>query len=73
MLVAGFVVDKGDFFGEGEMPFAYAAILFTIFLAGPGKLSLDHYFLKRATKPAKIFTNHRSLLRILNLRLSYFL
>jgi putative oxidoreductase len=47
MLVAGFVVDKGDFFGEGEMPFAYAAILFTIFLAGPGKLSLDHYFFKK--------------------------
>ena len=47
MLVAGFVVDKGDFFGEGEMPFAYAAILFTIFLAGPGKLSLDYYFFKK--------------------------
>ena len=48
MLVAGFVVDKGDFFGEGEMPFAYAAILLTIFLAGPGKLSLDHYFFKKS-------------------------
>ena len=47
MLVAGFVVDKGDFFGEGEMPFAYAAILFTIVLAGPGKLSLDYYFFKK--------------------------
>ena len=49
MLVAGFVVDKGDFFGEGEMPFAYAAILFTIFLAGPGKLSLDNYFFKKSS------------------------
>jgi putative oxidoreductase len=47
MLVAGFIVDKGDFFGEGEMPFAYAAILFTIFLAGPGKLSLDYFFFKK--------------------------
>ena len=47
MLVAGFVVYKGDFFGKGEMPFAYAAILFTIFLAGPGKLSLDYYFFKK--------------------------
>jgi putative oxidoreductase len=47
MLVAGFIVDKGDFFGEGEMPFAYAAILFTIYLAGPGKLSLDYYFFKK--------------------------
>ena len=49
MLVAGFIVDKGDFFGEGEMPFAYAAILCTIFLAGPGKLSLDHYFFKKSS------------------------
>ena len=47
MLVAGFIVDKGDFFGEGEMPFAYAAILFTIYLAGPGKLSLDNFFFKK--------------------------
>lgn len=47
MLVAGFIADKGDFFGDGEMPFAYAAVMLTIFLAGPGKVSLDNYFLTK--------------------------
>jgi putative oxidoreductase len=43
MLVAGFAVDKGDIFGDGEMVFGYATVMFTIVLAGPGKLSIDHW------------------------------
>jgi putative oxidoreductase len=42
MLVACFVVDKGDVFGEGEMTFGYSIVMLTILLSGPGKLSLDH-------------------------------
>jgi len=50
MMVAGLIVDKGDFFGEGELPFVYAAVMFSIFLAGPGKFSLDYYFSAKANK-----------------------
>jgi putative oxidoreductase len=48
MLVAAFIADKGDFFGDGEMAFAYAAVMLTIFLAGPSKLSLDYYIFNKS-------------------------
>jgi putative oxidoreductase len=47
MLVAGFIADKGDFFGAAELAFVNAAVMLTIILAGPGKLSLDYYFFGR--------------------------
>jgi putative oxidoreductase len=44
MLVAGFIADKGDFFGEAELAFVNAAVMLSIILAGPGTFSLDYYF-----------------------------
>ena len=54
MLVAAFIADKGDFFGEAEVAFAYAAVTLTIYLAGPGKFSLDYYIFDRTTDARKI-------------------
>jgi len=53
MLVAGFIADKGDFFGDGEMPFVYAAVMLTIFFAGSGKFSLDYYFFGKSNVAEK--------------------
>jgi putative oxidoreductase len=53
MLVAGFIADKGDFFGDAEMAFAYAAVMLTIFLAGPSKFSLDYYFFGKSSDAKK--------------------
>jgi len=47
MLVAGFAVDKGDVFGDGEMVFGYATVMLTIVLAGPGKLSIDYLLMQK--------------------------
>jgi len=41
MFVAIFVAHGGDFFGEGEMAALYLAAYFALFVAGPGKYSLD--------------------------------
>lgn len=41
MLVAVFVAHGGDFLGEGEMASLYLAIFLALFVAGPGKYSLD--------------------------------
>lgn len=43
MLVALFVVHKGQFFGEGENAGIYLICFLTILLAGPGKASLDRF------------------------------
>lgn len=44
MLVAWLAGHGGEIFGDGEMSFAYATVMLTILLAGPGGLSLDKYF-----------------------------
>lgn len=44
MLVAWIAGHGGEIFGDGEMSFAYAAVMLTIILTGPGGLSLDKYF-----------------------------
>ncbi|MBI2269595.1 MAG: DoxX family protein [Bacteroidetes bacterium] len=43
MLVAWLAGHGGEIFGDGEMSFAYATVMLTILLAGPGRLSLDKY------------------------------
>jgi putative oxidoreductase len=47
MLVAGFTAGKLQLFGIGEMDFAYAAVMLTLFLAGPSKFSVDFLMLKK--------------------------
>ena len=41
MLVAAFVVHAGDSFGQKEKALLYALCFLVIFLAGPGKFSID--------------------------------
>lgn len=52
MLVAGFTAGNGDLFGDGETVFVYAAIMLTLILSGPNRLSIDYYL---SIKPKKVF------------------
>lgn len=47
MLVAFFTAGKSAILGDGEMLFAYAIVMLTVFLTGAGKVSLDYYFFGR--------------------------
>jgi putative oxidoreductase len=48
MLVAAFHVHATDPFSKKELALAYATAALAILLAGPGRLSLDARFRKRA-------------------------
>lgn len=47
MAVAVFRGHGGDVFGDAELPFLYLTIFITLFLAGPGKYSLDKIVLRK--------------------------
>lgn len=54
MIVAIFTVHIGNGFNAGdngfEIPLYYLIMLFTVFILGPGKISLDNVFLKAERK-----------------------
>lgn len=41
MAVALFIINKGDFFGKGNLPGLFLICFLTLLIAGPGKVSLD--------------------------------
>lgn len=47
MLVAGLIQHAGDPFGRKELALLYAVIFATLIFTGPGRLSIDHKFLRR--------------------------
>ncbi|MDR0962657.1 MAG: DoxX family protein [Mediterranea sp.] len=46
MCVAFFVIHGGDAFSVKELPFAYLILFILLYLAGPGKYSVDHWLAK---------------------------
>ncbi len=50
MLVVIFIVHGADPFGEKELPIIYLCGFYSIYLAGPGKLSLDHKIFYKETQ-----------------------
>ncbi|MBD8488615.1 DoxX family protein [Echinicola sp. CAU 1574] len=47
MLVAAFVIHAGDPFGSKELSLLYVTAFVTLFLAGPGSISMDAQILKK--------------------------
>jgi uncharacterized membrane protein YphA (DoxX/SURF4 family) len=47
ILVAHFLVFDGSINDHGELSLLYVVNISVIFLAGPGKISLDHYILNK--------------------------
>ncbi len=47
MAVAVFVSHKGEIFGDGQEAFLYMITYIVLFIAGPGKLSIDNFLFKQ--------------------------
>jgi len=47
MGVAAFDAHEGEIFGEGEHSFMYMVCYLVLFIAGPGKYSIDNYLVKQ--------------------------
>ncbi len=47
MVVAVFVSHKGEIFGDGQEAFLYMITYLVLFIAGPGKMSIDSLFSKQ--------------------------
>ncbi|PKP22281.1 MAG: DoxX family protein [Bacteroidetes bacterium HGW-Bacteroidetes-22] len=50
MLVAFFSVHGGDPFAVRELSMVYLLVFITLFLAGPGRYSIDHYLQRKLIK-----------------------